>query len=162
MALGGGMWTTQNKTLPGSYINFSSVAKASASLSERGFVAMPFMLDWGPENQIFTVTSEDLQKNSLKLFGCGYTDKALLPLREIFRNGKTLYAYRLNSNGVKAANSFCEAKYSGLADNNVAIVIAANVDNEDLFDVATYYNGAVIDLQTVKTAADLANNDFVV
>lgn len=29
MALGGGNWLTQNKVLPGSYINFSSVAKAS-------------------------------------------------------------------------------------------------------------------------------------
>ena len=27
MALGGGNWLTQNKVLPGSYINFSSVAK---------------------------------------------------------------------------------------------------------------------------------------
>ena len=26
MALGGGNWLTQNKVLPGSYINFSSVA----------------------------------------------------------------------------------------------------------------------------------------
>ena len=30
MALGGGTWLVQNKVLPGSYINFSSIAKASA------------------------------------------------------------------------------------------------------------------------------------
>ena len=162
MALGGGMFTTQNKTLPGTYINFSSVAKASAALSDRGLAAMPFMLDWGPENQVFTVTGEDLQKNSLQLFGYSYTDTALLPLREIFRNAKTLYAYRLNSNGIKAANSFCEAKYSGLVGNKLSTVIGANVDNEGLFDVATYYDGALLDTQTVATAADLSDNDFVV
>lgn len=162
MALGGGMFTTQNKTLPGTYINFSSAAKASAALSDRGLAAMPLMLDWGPENQVFTVTGEDLQKNSLQLFGYSYTDAALLPLREIFRNAKTLYAYRLNSNGVKAANSFCEAKYSGLAGNKLATVIGANVDNEGLLDVATYYDGALLDTQTVAATADLSDNDFVV
>ena len=47
MALGGGTWTSQNKTLPGSYVNFVSIAKADASLSDRGVVAMPLTLNWG-------------------------------------------------------------------------------------------------------------------
>mgnify|MGYP000797721384 CR=1 FL=1 len=33
MALGGGTFLTQNKILPGAYINFISVANASATLS---------------------------------------------------------------------------------------------------------------------------------
>ena len=69
MALGGGIWAVQNKVLPGTYINFSSVAKASATLSDRGYAAMPLMLDWGPDSTVFTVTSGDFQKNSLKIFG---------------------------------------------------------------------------------------------
>lgn len=40
MALGGGTFLTQNKVLPGAYINFISTAKASATLSERGYGAM--------------------------------------------------------------------------------------------------------------------------
>lgn len=83
MALGGGIWAVQNKVLPGTYINFSSVAKASATLSDRGYAAMPLMLDWGPDSTVFTVTSGDFQKNSLKIFGHAYTDDALLPLREL-------------------------------------------------------------------------------
>lgn len=67
MALGGGIWAVQNKVLPGTYINFSSVAKASATLSDRGYAAMPLMLDWGPDSTVFTVTSGDFQKNSLKI-----------------------------------------------------------------------------------------------
>ena len=47
MALGGGTFVTQNKKLPGSYINFVSAAKASATLSERGYATMPLELDWG-------------------------------------------------------------------------------------------------------------------
>ena len=37
MALGGGTWLTQNKVLPGSYIVFSSVPRASATLSDSAF-----------------------------------------------------------------------------------------------------------------------------
>lgn len=140
MALGGGIWAVQNKVLPGTYINFSSVAKASATLSDRGYAAMPLMLDWGPDSTVFTVTSGDFQKNSLKIFGHAYTDDALLPLRELFQYTQTLYAYRLNGGGAKAACTYCTAKYSGIAGNKLYVVIAANADNADLFDVSLYYD----------------------
>ncbi|MFR7450132.1 MAG: hypothetical protein ACLUT5_12655 [Butyricicoccus sp.] len=39
MALGGGMYTVQNKVLPGAYINFVSAARASAALGDRGAAA---------------------------------------------------------------------------------------------------------------------------
>lgn len=161
MALGGGIWAAQNKVLPGTYINFSSVAKASAAISERGYVAMPLMLDWGVDGAVFTVTSEDFQKDSLKLFGHAYTDDAMLPLRELFRYARTLYAYRLNGGGSKAANTYCTAKHSGAAGNRISTVIAVNVDDEELFDVSTYYDDVLIDTQTVASADGLIDNDFV-
>ena len=48
MALGGGTFLTQNKVLPGAYINFVSAAKASATLSDRGYAAMGIELELGP------------------------------------------------------------------------------------------------------------------
>lgn len=161
MALGGGIWAVQNKVLPGTYINFSSVAKASATLSERGYAAMPLMLDWGPDNAVFTVTSGDFQKNSLKLFGHAYAEDAMLPLRELFKYAQTLYAYRLNGGGAKAANKFCTAKYTGSAGNRLSTVIAVNADDADLFDVSTYIDTTLVDMQTVAKAEDLKPNDFV-
>lgn len=161
MALGGGIWTVQNKVLPGTYINFSSTDKASASLSERGFAAMPLILDWGPENEVFTVTNEDFQKNSLKIFGYAYADPAMLLLRELFKYTKTLYAYRLNGNGVKASNTFCTAKYAGTVGNKLSTVIAANVDDDSLFTVETYYDTDLVDTQVVSSAGELTANDFV-
>ena len=161
MALGGGFWTTQNKVLPGTYINFSSVTHASAALSERGFAAMPLMLDWGPENTVFTVTTGDFQKNSLKFFGHAYADEAMLPLRELFHYAKTLYAYRLNSGGTKAANAFCTARYAGSAGNRLSVVIAVNAEDADLFDVGTYIDTTLVDRQTAAAAGDLKANDFV-
>lgn len=161
MALGGGIWATQNKVLPGTYINFSSAARASAALSERGYAAMPLVLDWGPDNQVFTVTSGDFQKNSLKIFGYSFADDAMLPLRELFGYTQTLYAYRLNSGGAKATNKFATAKYAGTVGNKLSVVVAVNVDDASLFDVSTYYDSTLIEMQTVSTASELAANDFI-
>jgi hypothetical protein len=86
MALGGGTFVTQNKVLPGSYINFVSAARASATFSERGVVALPLFLDWGVDGDVFEVTSGDFQKRSLEIFGYSYTEDAISDLRELFRN----------------------------------------------------------------------------
>ncbi len=86
MALGGGVFLTQNKVLPGTYINFISASRASATLSDRGYVAMALELDWGIDDEVFTVTPEDLQKDSLMIFGYDYTSDKLKGLRDLFKN----------------------------------------------------------------------------
>ena len=101
MALGGGTFTSQNKELPGAYINFVSAASASAALSDRGIATMPLELDWGVEGEVFEVTNEDFQKNSLKLFGYAFDSPKMLGLNDLFMGAKTLYAYRLNGGGDK-------------------------------------------------------------
>ncbi len=161
MALGGGTFVVQNKKLPGAYINFVSAASASATLSDRGVVTMPLALDWGAEDEVFEVTNSDFQKNSLKIFGYDYTHEKMKGLRDLFCNAKTLYAYRVTSGGTKASNTFAEARYCGERGNDIKIVIQANADDTSAFDVKTVLDGAVMDEQTVKTAAELAANDFV-
>lgn len=161
MAYGGGTYVTQNKVLPGAYMNFISAATASAALSERGIVTMPLELDWGTDGDIFEVTAEDFQKNSLKIFGYNYTSDEMKGLRDLFIGAKTLYAYKLTSGGEKAQNTYATALYSGVRGNDLKIVIAANADDETLFDVTTILGSTVVDEQTVATAADLADNDYV-
>lgn len=160
MALGGGTFTVQNKQLPGAYINFVSAASAGAELSERGIAAMPLVLDWGKENEVFEVTSEDFQKNSLKIFGYEYTSGKLKGLRDLFKNLKTLYAYRLGS-GEKASNEFAKAKHFGSRGNALSIVIAKSPENEELFEVKTLLDGKETDVQTVADSSELKENDFV-
>lgn len=157
--LGGGTFVTQNKILPGAYINFVSAASASSSLSDRGFVAFPLLLDWGKDGEVFTVTQEDFQKNSLKLFGYSYTSEKLKGLRDLFVNAQTCYFYKLNG-GVKAANTFFTAKYKGIRGNSLKTVIAVNADNNNKFDVSTYLDTALVDVQTVATASELVANDY--
>lgn len=162
MALGGGTFTSQNKVLPGSYINFVSIIAANPTLSDRGTAAMPLELNWGEDNKIFEVTQEDFQKNSLKIFGYEYTADELKGLRDLFLNTKLLYAYKLTSGGVKASNTFATAKYCGTRGNDLKLVISANADNDSNFDVVTYLKTTVVDKQlNVSSASGLADNDFV-
>lgn len=161
MALGGGNWLVQNKVLPGSYINFSSIAKASATLSDRGYAAAPFQLSWGPENEVFAVTSGEFQKNSKAIFGYSYDHPKLLALREIFLHATTVYCFRLGSGAVKASNDHATAKYPGVRGNDLSITISPNVDNTDQWDVGTVLDGIRVDTQTVAGAKDLVSNDYV-
>ena len=161
MAHGGGTWLTQNKVMPGTYINFSSLARASATLSDRGVAAAPFELSWGPEGTVFEVTAGDFQKNSRRIFGYGFDAPEMLPLREIFCHATKVYCYRLGTGAKKAACTYAEAKYGGTRGNSIRIVIAKNVDNESLYDVSTYLDNTCVDTQTVANAGDLVANDFV-
>lgn len=162
MALGGGTFVTQNKILPGAYINFVSAAKASATLSDRGIAAMALELDWGVDGEVFEVSSGDFQKDSVKLFGYDYTHEKLKGLRDLFKNIKTLYAYRLNSAGVKATNTYATAKYSGVRGNDLKVIIQKNTDDNSKFDVKTVLDTSLIDTQTVAAASELKDNDFLI
>lgn len=161
MALGGGSFTRQDKVLPGAYINFVSAASADPSLSDRGTATMPLELDWGIENEIFEISNEDFKSNSMKILGYSYDNEKMKGLRDLFIGAKTLYAYRLNSGGEKAANVFATANYVGTRGNDIKIVIQVNADDAALFDVVTYVGTVKVDEQTVSAASELAANDYV-
>ena len=161
MALGGGTFTAHNKELPGSYINFVSAASATAALSDRGIATMPLELDWGREGEVFEVTNEEFQKNSMKIFGYAFDNSKMTGLRDLFLGAKSLYAYRLNSGGEKASNNFATALYGGIRGNDLKIVIQTNADDDTKFDVITYLGASKVDEQTVAGAAELAPNDYL-
>lgn len=161
MALGGGTFVTQNKVLPGSYINFVSAANTSNVFGDRGVGAIGMSLNW-TDNFIHTVTKEDFQKNALAIFGYDYSSDELAWVRDFFKNGKTLIFGALNTdNATKASNTYCTAKCYGTRGNNLKTVIQANVDDTSKFDVLTYMDTTLVDKQTVTTANELKSNDFV-
>ncbi len=160
--LGGGPFLTQNKALPGTYHNFISAQRAFVNLSDRGYVGQPIALDWGQDNGVFTVTLEDLQKDSLKIFGYDYTHLKLKGIRDLFKGAITVFFAKLNLGGKVAENELAKAKYKGIRGNDIRIVVQTNVDDPTNFDVLTYIDAILGDEQTVATAADLIPNDFVV
>lgn len=161
MALGGGVFTTQNKVLPGSYINMVSASRASSEISERGIAAMPLLLDWGEDGKVFTVTSEQFQKDTQKIFGYSYTHEKMKGLRDLFLNIKQGMFYKLGTS--KAATcDYAAARFGGIRGNDFKVAIAKNVDDDEKFDVTLFLDGAKVDMQTVTKAADLADNDYVI
>ena len=160
MALGGGTFISQNKKLPGTYINFVSAQRASSLMGERGVAAMAIEMDWGKEEQIIEVTAEEFVRDSLKIFGYEYTDPKLIGLRDLFKNITKAYLYKLNT-GVKASNDLATAKYGGVRGNDIKIVVAKNVDDPSKYDVSTYLGSKEVDKQTVAEANELVENDYV-
>lgn len=165
MALGGGTFLTQNKILPGAYINFISVANASAILADRGIATIPLEMNWGPEGEVITVELGDFQKNSQKVFGYAYTADELKPMREIFKHAKTVHFFRLNFGGAKAACTYATAKYPGTRGNDLRIVIEENENSKPeskLYDVSTYLGTVQADIQKgISEMSDLKDNDYV-
>lgn len=157
--LGGGTFTEQNKILPGAYINFVASNQASSALSGRGVVTMPLVLDWGPEG-MFEVEQEDFLEDARKFFGYRAEDEKLAGLNDLFKHAKKLFAYRLNAGGAKAANAYATARYAGTRGNDLTIDITGNADGT--FDVVSSLGGEKVDTQTVKTAAELEDNSFLV
>ncbi|HGT1768221.1 TPA: phage tail sheath family protein [Clostridioides difficile] len=160
MALGGGTFVTQNKVLPGSYINFVSAARATSSLSDRGIVAMPLELDWGIDEEVFQVTSDDFEKYSVKYFGYDYTHEKLKGLRDLFKNIRLGYFYKLNK-GVKASCTIAIAKYSGIRGNDLKVIVTTNIDDNTKFDVVTLLDNKKVDIQVAKVITDLQDNDYI-
>ena len=162
MALGGGSFVFKDKLLPGTYINVVSKSAAAVNSFVSGVAAMPLTLDWGVENEIFTVTNEDFLNDSQRIFGYHCTHEKMKGLRDLFKNAQTLHAYRLSAGALKAQNAYATAKFGGIKGNDIRIIVAANLDDSGRKDVSTYFDNELIDKQTVSTAAQLSDNDFVV
>jgi len=161
MALGGGTWLVQNKVLPGAYINFIALHRANLIFSDRGVATMPLTLDWGVQGEVMEVTTRDFQRNSKQLFGYDFTHPNLRGLRDLFRNIRVGYFYRLGMGGARAQNDYAIARHNGTRGNDITVSIAQNVDEPELWDVLTYFDGALVDVQAVVNMAALAPNDFV-
>ena len=159
--LGGGTYIKQNKVLPGAYFQFISKAATTSELLGRGIVAMALDLNWGIDGAIFEVSASDLQENCLKIFGYDYSADEMKNIRELFLHAKTLYAYKLTSNGTKASNDFATARYSGVRGNDLKVVIQKDIDEPTKFVVTLYLGTTKVDEQVVESASELYANDFV-
>ncbi|EGT5022591.1 phage tail protein, partial [Clostridioides difficile] len=131
-----------------------------SSLSDRGIVAMPIELDWGINEEVFQVTSDDFEKYSVKYFGYDYTHEKLKGLRDLFKNIRLGYFYKLNK-GVKASCTIATAKYSGIRGNDLKIVVTTNIDDNTKFDVVTLLDNKKVDTQIAKVITDLQDNDYI-
>ena len=95
--LGGGVYVTQNKTLPGSYINLVSRGTTNTSaMGERGSVAIALPMSCAI-GTVIELDAISFETNCKDLLGIEYNSTAALPLREIFCHANTVYVYDLGT-----------------------------------------------------------------
>ncbi|VIB53373.1 phage protein [Clostridioides difficile] len=121
---------------------------------------MPLELDWGIDEDVFQVTSDDFEKYSVKYFGYDYTHEKLKGLRDLFKNIRLGYFYKLNK-GVKASCTIATAKYSGIRGNDLKVTVTTNIDDNTKFDVVTLLDNKKVDTQIAKVITDLEDNDYI-
>lgn len=157
MAFGGGSFVSQNKVLPGVYVNVAAGSKTSNEIADRGVAALGLELSWGAAGELICLTESDFRQQAQKLLGYGYASEQMKGLRDLFKRAAVCYVYRLNG-GAKAANDLAEAKYAGVRGNDLSVAVSASGDK---FVVATLLAGEEVDSQLVSKAEELADNDFV-
>lgn len=168
--MAGGFWTSQNKVLPGVYINTKSAANIAASIGSRGIVAICEGLDWGATGVIQKVVPG---ASLYPFIGYDITNSKALFLQEIFKGTDVsappieVLLYRpAGTSGASASatigtNLTVTAKYPGIRGNDITIVISVNADDATAFDVETIVDGTVVDTQTASAVSGLAANDWV-
>lgn len=96
--LGGGVFVTQNKVLPGSYINFVNASKATSTVGDRGTVAVALPIGKNA-GAVIELTVADFTKNCKDLLGKELGSDEVKPLREIFCHATKVYLYDLGTDG---------------------------------------------------------------
>lgn len=135
--LGGGTWVTQNKILPGAYINFVNASKATATLGERGIVAIALPLGKTP-GKVIEITASEFVKDSEDLLGKAYTDASLVALREIFCHARKCLIFDLGTETASSSDEE-ETPSTSSAGYTVSDVIEA-LEPLDFNTLAIYTN----------------------
>lgn len=167
--MAGGIWTSQNKVLPGVYINVKSQPNVTANVGDKGVVAIAKALSWGALGAVQEITPG---QDVTAAIGYGIGTEQALFLREMMRGTDVtacprkilLYRYA-GTGGVKATatigNLTATALYEGVRGNDITVAVIADPDNAGVYDVQTIVDGAVIDVQAVTAIAGLTANAWV-
>ena len=163
----GGTFLSMNKTRPGAYLNFKSVERPMMTVGNRGIATIPLELNWGAEDELIDVYSDELLNgDSEAKVGFDAFDAESKLLNIMLQYCYLVKAYRTNANGgAKATTTIGEstvmtvtAKYAGTFGNKITVSV---VKEGELYNVSTFVDGAQKDSQIVAKIEELEANDFV-
>ena len=165
----GGIWTSQNKVLPGVYIRFKTGTALGLTVGERGVVTICEPMSWGPVAQVTTVT---LTTDVTPITGYDITAPQNRFLQEMFKGTNrtsaptTILLYRPTASGsaqakVTTGELTATAVYPGARGNDISVVITELTEPESTFTVSTVVDGAIVDQQTAAQISELVANAWV-
>ncbi len=91
----GGTWTSQNKILPGAYINFLTNAPLSITVGDRGIVVILQEMSVGTKGEMYRITALDQSQ-----WPEGVTAKDKLLANEALKGAQTVLVYNLGADHV--------------------------------------------------------------
>lgn len=164
--MAGGTFVTQTKTRPGFYHRFTAVNE-KLMFAESGIVALPLVLDWGVEGEIFQIRTDDLTSRFYRAFG--YARQDVLLVNEALKRGLTLLAYRVNTGGTRAELDLtsdipvkAHAKHTGTRGNDIEVQVALNPKLDGTYVVKTFVSGITFDEQyDIQYVSEIQDNDWV-
>lgn len=167
--MAGGTWLSQNKILPGVYINTKSKGNLAISVGPKGIVAICKPLSFGPTGVVSEYIPGD---DPTAIIGNNLLSDEALFLREMCKGSDTTPApskiliYRPEgTSGVAATATVgaltATAKYIGARGNDITLVIVADPDNAGYYNIITTVDGDVVDDQYVNDLDDLIANAWV-
>ena len=167
--MAGGTWISENKVLPGVYINVKSQPNVTANVGDKGIVAIAKALSWGAPGEVVVITPG---QDVTPFVGYNISTTQAQFLREMMRGTDTtscptkilLYRYA-GSDGVKAGATLgglsVTARYEGARGNDITIAIIADPDNSGVYEVQTIVDGVVVGTQNASSIGDLTDNTWV-
>ena len=111
---GGGTFVTQNKILPGAYINVVSAARATATLGKRGIAAIALPLTPYRIGEVIHITSMEFIQTPDDILGEGVPESSMRVLRELFQHATEAYIYNSYNGVVPATHAVITISLNGV------------------------------------------------
>ena len=147
---GGGTFVTQNKVLPGAYINVVSADTTSATLGQRGMVAVALPLTPYTHGQVIEITNVEYLQTPDKFLGKDLPAKTVDALDEIFKNATTAYIY--NSYSGSGAGGIIQIELNGRTPTTGTVITGGTT-------TITQLGALTLNEAALSTAYSLKIND---
>lgn len=149
----GGTWNSQNKILPGAYINFLTNAPLSITIGDRGIVALLQEVSKGTKGEMYRITALDQSQ-----WPEGVTAEDKLLANETLKGAQTVLVYNLGQNHI--ADDVQEALEKLQTENfNVLCYPYDDEGSAAIKSAIQTWVEAMRDDEGVKIQAVLANYD---
>lgn len=161
-----GTWSPAQVALPdqrpGLFANIVSKAAALVSAGSKGVVAMAVTADWGLENAVQRVTSEQELRDK---YSAGAAGTAYYNIAEALRAGARevvvyrmvaaagAFATRILQDAVAATAITLTSKYKGLRANSFTVTVQTNPVDGSKKDIILYESGVELERFTATTNA---------
>lgn len=148
----GGSWISQNKIIPGAYINFKTNAALSITPGDRGIVVLLQEMSTGTVGDIYAITATDTSK-----YPSGTPEEDKLLVNEALKGAKTVLLYNLGAEHEAADVTAALAKLKTVVFNTLAYPYDGTAYDTNKA-VITAWIKAMREDEGIKLQAVLANH----